>query len=114
MPVTFETVNGSGASETITAIVRYDVGINTYFIQDILGGNGGDDTLNALGGSVVLESQTYTFTSFLDGGDGNDTLNGGDGTDVLNGGNDNDTLNGGSGNDTLNGGAGVDLGRPQS
>jgi Ca2+-binding RTX toxin-like protein len=65
-------------------------------VEDILGGDGGDDiTGNALANVIT-------------GGDGDDTLNGGAGNDTLEGGADGDTLNGEAGDDVLDGEAGTD------
>ena len=57
--------------------------------NDVLAGNGADNTLN--------------------GGNGADSLTGGSGTDMLLGGQGADTLGGGLGNDTLTGGQGNDI-----
>jgi hypothetical protein len=59
------------------------------YLDEILIGGSGNDTLNGNAGNDILL-----------GGLGNDTLNGGEGNDLLIGGAGNDTLNGGNGNDT--------------
>ena len=59
------------------------------FLNEILIGGSGTDTIN--------------------GNEGNDILIGNVGDDTLNGGEGNDVLDGGVGNDTLNGGNGIDL-----
>ncbi|MDI1278940.1 calcium-binding protein, partial [Methylobacter sp.] len=70
------------------------------FSNDLILGEGGNDTLGGGAGDDVIY-----------GGAGDDTLTGGDGNDVLIGGTEQDTLTGGSGNDTLHGddGAGGDI-----
>lgn len=62
------------------------------FSNDLILGEGGNDTLSGGAGDDVIY-----------GGAGNDTLTGGDGNDVLVGGTEQDTLNGGTGNDILHG-----------
>ncbi|MCU7806252.1 MAG: hypothetical protein KZQ73_00035 [Candidatus Thiodiazotropha sp. (ex Semelilucina semeliformis)] len=70
-------VHGTAGADTLTGL---------YYQNDILYGEGGDDTLN--------------------GDAGNDTLIGGAGADTLDGGRGYDQLIGGAGNDILGGGAG--------
>ncbi|MFB2862510.1 DUF5801 repeats-in-toxin domain-containing protein [Aeromonas sp. MdU4] len=59
------------------------------YLDEILIGGSGNDTINANAGNDILL-----------GGAGSDSLNGGEGNDILVGGAGNDTLNGGNGNDT--------------
>ena len=75
--------------------------------NDILIGNGLNNTLNGYEGDDVLSGGDGNDT--LNGGAGNDKLYGGAGADTLDGGDGNDTLYGESGNDTLVGGAGNDF-----
>ncbi|MBK1812148.1 hypothetical protein JHL18_16110, partial [Clostridium sp. YIM B02505] len=64
--------------------------INGFWdLNNVLRGNGGNDTLNGAG-----------YNDALYGGKGNDKLNGSDGNDILDGGEDSDSLNGGYGADT--------------
>ena len=80
-------------------------------------GSSGDDTIVALPGrpSYINAGQgndTVTGSDandFLAGGDGNDGLRGSQGHDTLDGGNGNDLLQGGAGNDLLLGRAGNDV-----
>jgi hypothetical protein len=65
--------------------------------NDVLTGNGKDNTLDGKGGNDALS-----------GLGGNDTLIGGTGNDRLNGGTGNDQLDGGTGTNTIVGGTGVD------
>jgi uncharacterized delta-60 repeat protein len=60
------------------------------------------------GGNDAMTVGPNVRSSFLHGGDGNDTLIGGDGDDYLVGAVGNDSLTGGLGNDTLEGNAGND------
>ena len=60
------------------------------------------------GGNDAMAVGPNVRSSFLHGGDGNDTLIGGDGDDSLVGAVGNDSLTGGLGNDTLEGNAGND------
>ncbi|MGF1455500.1 MAG: calcium-binding protein [Alphaproteobacteria bacterium] len=70
-----------------------------YTVSDeIINGNGGNDTLDGGAGD-----------DSLNGGDGNDVLMGGYGDDAVNGESGNDTVQGGHGNDTVMGGDGNDL-----
>jgi len=100
------TVLGTAASETITisntstAIVvdgrAYSrAGINRLVVS---AGAGNDTIIN-----------NSNFTSYLYGGNGNDTIHGGTSTDVIYGGSGNDKLYGRNGNDTIWGGGGVDV-----
>jgi titin len=63
-------------------------------------GQGGDDTIQVVGG--------ISLPAWLYGGAGHDTLQGGAGHDVLLGGDGNDQLHGGQGQDLLIGGLGAD------
>lgn len=88
-------ITGSDASETFQyTTVGVEAGTRITFF-----GGGGDDVL-------TTATNLTTTNSYLDGGDGNDTITGvgtllgGAGDDILNG---YGTLRGGSGNDRLNG-----------
>lgn len=74
-----ETVNGTGADNTLIGFEGDDT-INGLSGHDSILGGGGDDS--------------------LDGGGGNDTIGGGQGDDTLNGNLGNDSMAGGVGNDT--------------
>jgi Ca2+-binding RTX toxin-like protein len=76
-------IGGTGGNDTLNGTD----GPDTIF------GLGGNDTINGLGGA-----------DNLDGGAGNDVINGGNGNDVVTGGTGNDLLNGDAGNDRINGG----------
>jgi Ca2+-binding RTX toxin-like protein len=65
--------------------------------DDIIEGNGGNDTITAEEG----DDDVY-------GGDGNDTIYGGDGGDTLNGDDGDDSVTGGDGGDSIYGGGGND------
>jgi Ca2+-binding RTX toxin-like protein len=89
--------NGQGVLGTSAANTFDFSGLTSAGPSFVDGGDGND---------------TITGTAFADdlrGNSGNDTLNGGDGNDTLNGGTGNDTLNGGANNDTITGGAGKDF-----
>lgn len=75
--------------------------------DDLIQGNGGNDTLFGLLGDDELQGNSGR--DILKGGTGDDLLSGGDGRDILKGGADNDTLFGGAGRDVLRGGAGIDF-----
>ncbi|SUX09577.1 Ig family protein [Campylobacter sputorum subsp. bubulus] len=77
-----------------------------YNSNDIIYGNGGDDTIEGYGGDDTLYGGIDNDT--LLGGDGKDTLYGNEGGDKLHGGNDDDILNGNEGNDYLYGNNGND------
>jgi hypothetical protein len=62
----------------------------------VLSGNGAD---------TITVDASLTIASFIDAGDGKDTLVGGPGNDVLFGGGDDDLINGNGGQDTLGGGS---------
>jgi Ca2+-binding RTX toxin-like protein len=80
-------------------------------IENVIGSDGGDDTLIGNGGSALAQN----FLSGLGGNDlvigsiGRDILSGGEGDDELCGGLGDDELFGGDGSDTLIGGPGSDL-----
>ena len=92
---------------TATQILRSVSGANTFapidtftLIESVkLIGGAGDNRLTI---------SSFTGPTFLQGGDGNDTLTGGGGKDSLDGGIGNDQLTGGLGDDTFNGGANTD------
>jgi len=87
MAVTYNSINGTPASETI----------NGTSVHDVIKAGNGSDTVYGGGGSDIIF-----------GGEGFDKLYGGEGWDTLDGGSGNDTLVGGTGNDTLTGGIGAD------
>jgi Ca2+-binding RTX toxin-like protein len=83
--------------------------------DDVINGQGGDETLMGLRGDDILRGGAGSDRLF--GGQGNDTLQGGRGSDrllgergndILQGGRGSDRLFGGKGNDILQGGAGSD------
>ncbi len=69
-------------------------------------GSAYNDTLIGANGQSSLSDDTYS--SFIDGGAGNDSIDGRAGDDTLFGGTGDDWLSGGTGNDTLDGGGGRD------
>jgi Ca2+-binding RTX toxin-like protein len=79
-------------------------------------GDLGDDVVTQIGGRSLMygglgsDSLNYNGTrgAFMEGNDGNDTLDGGDGADHLDGGWNADTIRGGAGDDTLIGGLNQD------
>jgi Ca2+-binding RTX toxin-like protein len=94
----------------------------SFYGNDALYGNNGDDTITGSRGSCALYGGDGNDTliggnlyyldnghSYLYGGNGNDTLYAGGNGDVLDGGNGNDILHGSAGGDTLNGGNGNDI-----
>src|ERR1041385_2812796 len=97
------TLQGTTASESLNATVKYDANTDTYNVVREIDGNGGNDTLTAFSMPIVVNGETLDFGSVLVGGTGNDTLNGGNRDDVLHGGGGSNILNGGAGNDTLSG-----------
>ena len=83
-------------------------------LVSVSGATAGSDrlTVNALGGSDVVDASALPATSALltvNGGEGDDVLLGGAGDDVLNGEAGDDVLLGGPGNDTLDGAPGDDV-----
>ena len=88
---------GSSGNDRISGSGTFDVGSGFALPDDILQGNGGNDTIYGDSGNDSLS-----------GGDGNDRLWGESGTDSVSGGNGNDTMRGGAGADTLSGDAGDD------
>jgi Ca2+-binding RTX toxin-like protein len=76
--------------------------------NDVLYGDDGDDAFY-LQQNPTLPNVVYEWLGYLDGGDGNDTLNGGNGNDDLFGGNGDDRLFGDAGLDYLFGGYGNDI-----
>ncbi|MBD2571306.1 beta strand repeat-containing protein [Anabaena lutea] len=125
-------LNGGDGTDTVFYAGYYaDYGISflnngdlQIIDQNIADGNEGTDTVSnaefisfAQGGTYAvvtggISDDTLTasndYSSFVFGGDGNDSLTGGIGNDNLVGGLGNDTLVGGFGYDTLVGGAGAD------
>lgn len=76
--------------------------------NDRLWGGAGDDVLLGGDGADVLEGDANNDNGLNPVTVGNDYLDGGAGIDTLNGGGGDDTLIGGVGNDTINGGVGTD------
>lgn len=74
--------------------------------NDVLVGDGADDTISSLGGNDKVYAGGGNDT--VDGGDGNDRLEGQSGDDTLSGGNGSDAILGGPGDDRLIGGLGND------
>ncbi len=112
-----ETLSGNGWSVDLP---QYLVGLGLFggitgtAGNDIIAGDGYDNTILALQGNDVIRG--YGGNDTLSGGDGSDTLHGDgggvitpDGNDTLYGGNDTDSLYGENGNDTLQGGDGGDV-----
>ena len=75
-------------------------------VDDVICGDGDDNTINALGGEDIVRAKGGNDT--VDGGPGNDELYGEAGNDILSGGEDEDIIDGGPGDDTLIGGEGRD------
>jgi len=75
--------------------------------SDLMFAEGGNDTVNGLGGSDW--SYAPIEVRGLSGDEGEDTVNGGDGSDWLFGGTGEDTVNGGAGSDWLHDSAGRDM-----
>ncbi|ESQ92493.1 hypothetical protein ABAC460_03080 [Asticcacaulis sp. AC460] len=92
----FENVLGGNGNDTVTG----------DYLDNRLGGAGGDDVLIGDYGQDVLDG--YAGNDVLSGGEGDDKLYGRDGDDNLAGGWGNDTVDGGAGNDTASGGYGND------
>ncbi len=91
----------TGASSSFIYMISNDRGSSSAEVNlGVVDVTGGDDAL------VIASSATRG--SFVDAGDGNDTLVGGNGVDRLFGGDGDDTLQGGAGDDFLDGGEGVD------
>ncbi|MCW5734438.1 MAG: hypothetical protein KIS73_09940 [Enhydrobacter sp.] len=109
--VVYRTWTGTAFADSRMLGYSYDAGSDTYFIENVARGLGGDDVLStSLPGSVWVGDRYATFTTTLGGGDGNDTLTGNAGTDSLSGGTGDDLLNAqAGGNDILNGDAGNDV-----
>jgi len=76
------------------------------YIENILSGTAGDDTM--VGGDGIDSFNGDAGADVLIGHGGPDRLRGEPGDDTLDGGDGNDILNGGDGNDVLDGGEGVD------
>jgi Ca2+-binding RTX toxin-like protein len=103
-------IGGSGndfmsAAPIVTATGTVTPGLVTF---DGMGGNDSLTGSSAAPPVSTVAAAAVTFSSILNGGDGNDELNGGSRADQLNGGGGNDTLHGNGGNDRLNGGTGAD------
>jgi Ca2+-binding RTX toxin-like protein len=81
-------------------------------IQNLMYGNGGNDTLKGGNQSDIIYGDDYENkligVDYLYGYEGNDMLYGGKGNDMLFGGDNNDTLYGGDDDDRLYGGTGED------
>ena len=70
----------------------------------------GEIHINAFGGNdYIFVSHRIKYTTWIDGGDGNDWIMGGYGVDHIFGGKGNDWISGRKGNDWLYGGAGHDV-----
>jgi len=88
---------GLGGIATGDTLVNIESVVGSV-LNDVITGDGGQNTLNGQDGSDTLNGMA-----------GDDTLRGDIGNDVLSGGAGNDVLNGGAGNDTMRGGTGEDL-----
>jgi Ca2+-binding RTX toxin-like protein len=97
------TLGNSGMS--LTTDNDLDVTFAHQYLVEVLG-NGGDDSLSALGG--LGTGPAYPSAVTFTGGDGADTLRGSGGNDRLDGGPGADVLDGRAGNDVLDGGADAD------
>lgn len=84
-----------------------DDAITASAYNDVLRGEGGNDTLNGGAGDDIILGGSGN--DVLNGQDGNDTIDGGTGDDAIVGGNGNDTISGGAGNDTIGGGTAADI-----
>ena len=96
-PLTLPAVHGGAGSDRIAGT----------FVNDVIHGRGGNDTLSGGRGDDRLFGVAGNDT--LNGGAGRDRLEGGAGNDRLFGNAGNDTLVGGNGRDVLDGGPGHDL-----
>jgi hypothetical protein len=110
-----------GLTATGTAAVEVRAGdgndtVQTDAGEDVLRGEGGDDSLSSGDGNDTLIAAAGNDAlaggggdDSLQSGDGNDTLAGGEGNDTLTAADGNDNVEGGPGNDRLEAGTGVDL-----
>ena len=94
-------------------------GDDTFFLHDLISNNPslsgsrlfGIETINALGGSDVIDLSSNIFTYgniTINGSSGDDVLWSNDGNDIINAGGGNDSVIGGRGHDILRGEAGDD------
>jgi Ca2+-binding RTX toxin-like protein len=90
----------------ITSLPDYAGWLNGTSGNDVVAGNGSDNTLIGFAGGDTITGGSGNDDAH--GGAGNDSLDGGDGTDLLYGGTGDDTLYGKAGLDTMHGGAGAD------
>lgn len=83
-----------------------DVAISADGSQPIIvHGGAGNDTIDL----VLSDGEVAEGTSYVWGGDGNDSISAGNSTAYLDGGAGDDTINGGAGDDTIVGGSGSNL-----
>jgi Ca2+-binding RTX toxin-like protein len=108
--IVFTTRNGtSGDDPLLGAQVTFFPASNTYRVDNVVRGFGGNDNIQSIGPlPIMLDGQPVSFTSTLDGGAGDDTISGYNVGDVMIGGGGNDVISGGFGNDTMSGGSGID------
>ncbi|WP_298468066.1 Calx-beta domain-containing protein [uncultured Erythrobacter sp.] len=81
------------------------VGTNQF--DDTLDGNDGEDDIDGLRGDDTINGNGGDDN--IDGGRGEDTIDGGDGDDMIDAGADNDDVMGGAGDDMIDGGDGDDM-----
>jgi Ca2+-binding RTX toxin-like protein len=94
----YENATVNGGSGTAHIAVSPDPPEGPYLDEDVINGNGGNDTLVGGPGNDTIHADS-----------GNDTINGGAGNDKLYGGTGNSYIFGGPGNDLEVGGSGHDL-----
>ena len=104
-------VDGTNGNDTMVAgytDVNGDQVDGTDGLNDLIFGNGGNDSINAGAGADTVYGGTGNDT--IDGGAGQDSLHGDAGNDVISTGIDtvNDVAYGGLGDDTIYGGGGID------
>ncbi len=106
--VGFGTNLGTDADETLGGRVLFDEVLNHYTLENVILGRGGNDSIQSMILPVSVNGKLYHFSSRLDGGDGNDTINGNAYRDVMTGGRGNDFISG-DGKDEMYGGSGIDM-----
>jgi trimeric autotransporter adhesin len=102
------TENANSGNDTVySSAVNYTLVLNVENLNLIGSFNG---TGNSGDNIISTNDQLNFLDNVINGGGGNDTISAGFGNDTLNGGTGNDTLNGDAGNDTYIINAGVDFG----
>ncbi len=112
------TLNGSSANDVLDGGEGNDTINGGAGNDELYGGGGRDSILGGAGNDLFFTNQRLDYATdtwvdvfdatYLDGGDGNDTMRSGMGDDTLLGGAGDDDLNGGGGNDAIAGGTGND------